>query len=168
MDYLFEWLSLAVRWAHLTVGIAWIGASFYFIWLDNHLKAPEAGNPRVAGELWSLHGGGFYHQQKFLVGPARLPDELHWFKHEAYFTWLTGVALLAIVYWHGARTFLVDEEVLDLPVGAAILLSAGSLVAAWLVYDGLCRTGLAANGPLFAALGYGLTVAAAWGLGQVF
>jgi uncharacterized membrane protein len=140
--YVREWADLLVRWLHVIAGIAWIGASFYFILLDNHLEAPrsvadaEAG---VGGELWEVHGGGFYHVQKYRVAPRTLPDRLAWFKWEAYTTWLSGFALLCIVYFSDARAYLIDRNVADLTVPEAIAISVGFVVAGWLVYDLLCR-----------------------------
>ncbi len=142
--YALDWANLLVRWAHLIAGISWIGASFYFVWLDNHLTAPakpaDARNG-MAGELWAVHGGGFYHNQKYLTGPKRepLPMDLHWFKWEAYSTWLSGMALLAVIYWAGASTYLIDESVLDLAPPAAIALSVASIAVGWFGYDALCR-----------------------------
>ena len=142
--YVLDWLNLIARWAHLIAGISWIGASFYFVWLDDSLTVPE--NPDdvrrgMSGELWAVHGGGFYHNQKFLTGPRGEPltENLHWFKWEAYSTWFTGMLMLAIVYWAGASTFLIDKSVLDLTPAAAIAISIGTLVAGWLGYDLLCR-----------------------------
>lgn len=141
--YALDWLNLLVRWFHLTAGIAWIGASFYFVWLDNHLVAPPQSEALrgVAGELWAVHGGGFYHNQKYMTGPRDEPltPHLHWFYWEAYSTWLSGFALLAIVYWVGAASFLIDKSVLDIGVPVAIAISIASLVAGWFVYDALCR-----------------------------
>jgi uncharacterized membrane protein len=142
--YLLDWLNLVARWAHLIAGISWIGASFYFVWLDDSLNAPEKPDDLrrgMSGELWAVHGGGFYHNQKYLTGPRGEPltEDLHWFKWEAYSTWLTGMAMLAIVYWAGAATFTVDKSVLDLSPAAAIVISIASLAIGWLVYDGLCR-----------------------------
>ena len=165
--YIVDWLSLLVRWLHLIAGIAWIGASFYFVWLDNSLEpSPAGGNARVFGELWSVHGGGFYHNEKFLLGPEKLPATLHWFKWEAYTTWLSGMALLAIVYWWGARTYLIDPHVADVSPGMAIALSAGSLVAGWLVYDALCR--LVRSELALGAIVYLMLVAAAFAFQAVF
>jgi uncharacterized membrane protein len=137
---LSEWLNLALRWLHLTAGIAWIGSSFYFVWLDNHLKAPGAGE--ASGELWSVHGGGFYHNQKYQVAPSAMPDELHWFKWEAYFTWLSGFSLLVLIYFVGAQSFLIDAAKADLSPAAAIGIGLASLGFGWLVYDLLCRSPL--------------------------
>src|SRR5215467_5208673 len=169
--YIVDWLNLGVRWLHLIAGIAWIGASLYFVWLDNHLLPPR--NPAdpargVYGEVWSVHGGGFYRAQKYLLGPKEEPlsDHLHWFKWEAYVTWLSGMALLAIIYWWGANAYLIDRSVLDLSVPAAIAISAGSLVAGWLVYDTLCKT--IKNEMALALIVYVLVVAAAYGYAHVF
>ena len=169
--YIVDWLNLGVRWLHLIAGIAWIGASLYFVWLDNHLLPPR--NPAdpargVYGEVWSVHGGGFYRAQKYLLGPKEEPlsDHLHWFKWEAYVTWLSGMALLAIIYWWGANAYLIDRSVLDLSVPAAIAISAVSLVAGWLIYDALCRA--VKNELALGVILYLLIVAAAWGYGKVF
>lgn len=146
--YLLEWLNLAVRWLHLVAGIAWIGASFYFIWLDNHLTAPKAaadGERGVSGELWALHGGGFYHAQKYKVAPPTLPDTLHWFKWEAYTTWLSGFFLLALMYWYSAEVYTIDPNVLALTKPAAIAIGLAVLVLGWLGYDALCRSALGRN-----------------------
>ena len=115
---LAEWLNLAIRWLHLTAGIAWIGSSFYFVWLDNHLTPPASGE--ASGELWSVHGGGFYHNQKYQVAPSQMPDRLHWFKWEAYFTWISGFSLLVLIYYFGASTNLIDTAKVALSPAAAI------------------------------------------------
>lgn len=138
--YLQEWASLLIRWLHLVAGIAWIGASFYFIGLDNTLEPPKDGNPRVKGEQWAVHGGGFYHKQKYLVAPERLPEKLHWFKWEAYWTWISGFALFVLLYWGHASTYLVDPQVMDLSPPVAVAISAAILVAGWVGYDLLCRS----------------------------
>jgi len=164
--YLLDWAALLARWLHLITGIAWIGASFYFIWLDNHLEAPKGGNPRLSGEIWAIHGGGFYHNQKYLLGPEKLPETLHWFKWEAYFTWLSGMLMLGLVYWAGASAYMIDRSVADLSVGGAIAISAGVLVAGWIVYDVLCR--LIRNELALGIVIYLALVAASWGLAQVF
>lgn len=170
--YLLSWLDLLVLWLHFTAGVAWIGTSFYFVWLDDNLTQPrheEDARGGVLGELWSVHGGGFYHNQKYLTGPTAepLPENLHWFKWEAYTTWLSGVAMLAIVYWAGASTFLIDRSVLALTPAEAIGISIASLVVGWLVYDGLCK--LLERSPI--ALGvavFAFFVLLAWGLSHVF
>ena len=142
--YVLDWLNLVARWAHLIAGVSWIGASFYFVWLDDSLtppEKPEDARRGMFGELWAVHGGGFYHNQKYLTGPRGEPltESLHWFKWEAYSTWITGMAMLAIVYWAGASTYTIDKSVYDLTPAAAITISIASLVIGWLVYDGLCR-----------------------------
>jgi uncharacterized membrane protein len=141
-DYWWDWGNLLFRWLHVIAAIAWIGGSFYFIALDNHLEPPK--DPRdvergIGGEAWEIHGGGFYRVEKFRVAPARLPERLHWFKWEAYTTWLSGFALMIVVYYAHASSFLVDRSVASLTSWEAIALSIGGLVVAWLVYDGLCR-----------------------------
>jgi uncharacterized membrane protein len=140
--YVTDWLDLLIRWLHVVAAIAWIGSSFYFIGLDNHLEPPkdEADADRgVAGEAWEIHGGGFYHVQKYRLAPPALPERLLWFKWEAYTTWLSGFALLVVLYYFNASTHLVDTSVADLSDWAAVGISIGGLVLAWLVYDGLCR-----------------------------
>jgi uncharacterized membrane protein len=169
--YVLDWLQLIVRWFHLTAGIAWIGASFYFVWLDDHLTAaPESERERgVSGELWAVHGGGFYNNKKYLTGPAGEPlaERLHWFYWEAYSTWLSGFAMLVLVYWVGAATYLVDRNVLALPVSAAIAISAASLIVGWLVYDALCRVLETRPAALWSAL-VAFLLLADWGLFHLF
>ncbi len=143
LPYVTDWLAMLLRWLHLIVGIAWIGASFYFVWLDNSLKKPQ--DPAllakgVSGELWAVHGGGFYNPQKYLNAPAQLPPDLHWFIWESYSTWLSGFALFTVVYLFNANTFLVDPNVFAMSSTTAVLAALGFLVAGWLVYDGICRT----------------------------
>jgi uncharacterized membrane protein len=143
MDYTTEWLNLLLRWLHVIAGIVWIGTSFYFVFVDNALERPkrrEVADEGVGGELWEVHGGGFYRVQKYRVAPPVLPETLHWFKWEAYTTWLSGFALMIILYYVQADTYLVDKEVADLSAGAAIALSVGLLALAWIVYDVLART----------------------------
>ena len=169
--YISDWLNLLVRWLHMIAGIAWIGSSFYFVWLDNHLQPPKADGDRdkgVGGELWSVHGGGFYHAQKYRVAPAALPETLHWFKWEAYTTWLSGMFLLVLVYWLGAGIYLIDPSVASLTPQAAIAISLAFIVVGWLVYDSLCKSRLAGNGGLFAGILLLLAALLAWGLCQVF
>ena len=162
--YLLDWVSLGLRWAHLIVGIAWIGASFYFIWLDDHLEASS--DPQLAGELWAIHGGGFYRAEKYKLGPADLPKTLHWFKWEAYWTWITGFALLVLVYYFNAELYLIDPSVMPLSKGAAIGIGIGSLVLGLVVYEGLCRSGM--SDAIIAAALFVLLGAAAWALTHVF
>jgi uncharacterized membrane protein len=154
-----EWLSLIFRWLHVVAAVAWIGSSFYFIALDLSLK-PRGGLPDgVGGEAWQVHGGGFYRIMKYLVAPAELPDELTWFKWEAYTTWLSGFALMVVVYYLNADLFLVDKSVMDLSPLQAGLFSFASLTLAWLLYEAACRTGLAQHELPFALGGYLFLVA---------
>ncbi len=133
-----EWLNLALRWLHLVAGIAWIGSSFYFVWLDNHLTKPAEGD--ASGELWSVHGGGFYHNRKYQVAPSAMPEQLHWFKWEAYFTWISGFSLLVLIYYVGAQSFLIDPAKAALSPAAAIAIALAAQALGWLVYDLLCRS----------------------------
>lgn len=139
---LLDWVSLLVRWAHVMLGVLWIGASFFFIFLDASLRKHEHTPDNVSGESWLVHGGGFYLVEKFKVAPKSMPKELHWFIYEAYFTLVTGLILLALIYYLQAEAFLIDTEVLDLEPFDAIALSAGSLFVGWMVYDLLCRSPL--------------------------
>ncbi|HET6970160.1 MAG TPA: urate hydroxylase PuuD [Phenylobacterium sp.] len=168
MGELGAWANLAVRWLHLIAGIAWIGSSFYFMWLDSHLKKPAEAPEGIAGELWSVHSGGFYRQMKFMVAPADMPDELHWFKWEAYTTWISGFLLLALIFYVGADLNLIDKAKAPLEAWQAIALGLGSLVGGWLVYDGLCRSPIGQNLRVFSAVWFLTLTAAAYGLGRVF
>ncbi len=168
MDLALQWLNLAVRWIHVITGIAWIGTSFYFNWLNDQIRPPEAPEEGVGGELWSVHGGGFYRVSKYVVAPKTLPRTLHWFKWEAYATWLSGFVLLALIYYLGADTYLVDRGVSPIPTGWAVAVGVGTLAAGWLVYDLLCRSPLGAREVPFAVVGLGLLTATAFGLSQVF
>jgi uncharacterized membrane protein len=188
-DYLLEVLNLLARSLHVVTGIAWIGASFYFIWLDNHLVPPEDARGReapsesrgreapsesnavergVAGELWAIHGGGFYHAQKYRVAPPAIPARLHWFKWEAYSTLLSGLALLAIVYYANAGLYLVDPSLTALSPAGAIAASVAVLAGGWIVYDLLCRSPLGRNDRALGAVLAILCVAAAYGLCHLF
>ena len=139
---IIDWLNALLRWAHIMAGIAWIGSSFFFIWLEASLKQREGQAPGIAGETWMVHGGGFYLAEKYAVAPERMPDELHWFKYEAYFTWITGFLLMIVIYYFGAEAFLIDRDKVPLdPVWASVL-SAGSLAAAWFIYDAMLRSPL--------------------------
>ena len=169
--YSVDWLNILGRWVHFITGIAWIGSSFYFIWLDNHLDAPQQAvddEKGVGGELWSVHGGGFYHAQKYRVAPRSLPETLHWFKWGAYTTWITGMFLLILVYWYGAEVYLVDRSVADLTAPAAIGIAVLFLVGGWLVYDLLCKTPLGKNDNAFSAVLLVLITLLAYGLCQLF
>ena len=165
---LWEWLAFAVRWTHVITAIAWIGSSFYFIALDLGLqKAP--GMPKGAhGEEWQVHGGGFYHVQKYLIAPERMPEHLTWFKWESYSTWLSGAALLMVTYWAGANLFLIDPAKADLAIWQAILVSGGSLAIGWLIYDGLCKSPLGQRPTVLMLLLFAALVVMGWGYDQVF
>jgi uncharacterized membrane protein len=168
--YLTDWLNLLLRWLHVIASIAWIGASFYFVLLDNSLRPPkrrEDAGAGVGGELWEVHGGGFYHVQKYRVAPAELPDQLAWFKWEAYTTWLSGFGLMVLLYYFEARTYLIDPAVADLSPWQAVGISIGLLAAAWLVYDVLCRI-LAGRELLLWIAITGLVALATWGSTELF
>jgi uncharacterized membrane protein len=168
--YVTDWLNLLIRWLHVIAAIAWIGSSFYFIGLDNHLVEPEdpADAERgVGGEAWEIHGGGFYHVQKYRVAPPALPERLLWFKWEAYTTWLSGFALLVVLYYLNASTYLVDPQVADIGDWTASAISIGGLALAWVVYDLLCRV-LESRELVIGAAVLVLTTAAAYGSEQLF
>jgi uncharacterized membrane protein len=168
IPYGLEWLNLIVRWLHVITGIAWIGASFYFVWLDNSIRPPAPGSDLakkgVSGELWAVHGGGFYNPQKYLVAPAELPKDLHWFKWEAYTTWLSGFALLTIAYYFNAQAMMIDKDVADIGSWQAVGLGLGSLLVGWTVYDLLCRSPLGKHDFWFGVVVFALIVAAGFGL----
>ena len=167
--YANEWLDFLARWLHVIAGIVWIGTSFYFVAVDNHLRPPEEADDArrgVAGEEWEIHGGGFYQVQKYRVAPPALPEKLHWFKWEAYTTWLSGFALLIVLYYVNARTYLIDPSVADLTPAGAIAISIGLLAAAWVVYDALCRA--IRSQLLLAVAVIALTTVAAWGCSRLF
>ena len=169
--YLLDWLNLLVRWLHVIAGVAWIGASFYFIWLDNHLETPRdpADDAKgVGGEVWSVHGGGFYHAQKYKLAPAQLPERLHWFKWEAYTTWLSGMFLTALLYWYGAEVYLIDRSVADFSAPEAVAIAIAFIVGGWIIYDVLCKSPLARDPRVFGVILLLLTAALAWGLCELF
>ncbi len=165
---LWEWLSFAVRWAHVVAAISWIGTSFYFIALDLGLRQSPALPAGVRGEEWQVHGGGFYHVQKYQVAPVSLPEHLTWFKWESYATWLTGFAMLCVVYYASADLYLIDRNVLDISAPAAIALSLASLTVGWLVYDALCKSPLGKSDLSLMIILYIMLVAMAWGYTQAF
>jgi len=168
--YITDWLNLLIRWLHVIAAIAWIGASFYFVLLDQSLEAPtkvDDLSDGVGGELWEVHGGGFYHVKKYKVAPPVLPDHLAWFKWEAYTTWLSGFTLMVVLYYFNARAYLIDPEVADLTPWQAVGISVGLLVAAWVVYDVLCRL-LVRHGIVLWVLIVAFTAVAAWGSAQLF
>ncbi|WP_171121800.1 MULTISPECIES: urate hydroxylase PuuD [unclassified Ruegeria] len=162
----WDWMAFAVRWLHVITAIAWIGSSFYFIALDLGLNRNIPGP--ADGEEWQVHGGGFYHIQKYLVAPERMPDHLTWFKWESYATWLSGAGLLMIVYWVGGELYLIDAEKADLALWQGIAISAASLTVGWLIYDFLCKSGLGERPTLLMVLLFVLLVAMGWGYNQIF
>ncbi len=165
---MWDWLAFAVRWLHVITAIAWIGSSFYFVALDLGLRKVPHLPVGAYGEEWQVHGGGFYQIQKYLVAPENMPDHLIWFKWESYVTWLSGAALLMIVYWAGAELYLIDSAKADLAVWQGILISAASLSIGWLVYDNLCKSGLAEKPTFLMILLFLLLVVMAWSYNQVF
>jgi uncharacterized membrane protein len=165
---ILEWLAFAIRWLHVITGIAWIGSSFYFIALDLGLRQREGMPAGAHGEEWQVHGGGFYHIQKYLVAPEAMPEHLTWFKWESYFTWLSGFALMCVVYYAGAGLYLVDPQVWDVSITVAILTSMASIAAGWVVYDLLCRSKFGENNTQLMILLYVILVAMAWGYMQLF
>lgn len=169
--FLIDWLSLLARWLHFITGIAWIGSSFYFIWLDNHLEKPRDASDAakgIGGEVWSLHGGGFYHAQKYLLAPRALPETLHWFKWEAYSTWLSGMFLLVLLYWYGAGVYLIDPAGAVSSAPAAIAMAAGFIIGGWVIYDLLCKSPLGRDDRLLGVVLLLLVGLLAWGLCQLF
>ena len=166
--YIWDWLEFSVRWLHVIAGIAWIGSSFYFIALDLGLKHNGSLPKGVQGEAWQVHGGGFYHLQKYNVAPPDLPEDLTWFKWESYTTWLSGFALLSIVYYGGAETFLIDTEVLDIDVGWAILISILSLMGGWLIYNAMCKFFLKGSQTSLMVFLFFVLAAVSYGYTEVF
>ena len=161
-----EWLNLSVRWVHMITGVAWIGASFYFVWLENNLNRV---NPKdgLAGDLWAIHGGGIYHLEKYKLAPPTMPDNLHWFKWEAYFTWMSGIALLCVVFYANPTLYLLAPgSSLSGPEG--VLLGLGSLLAGWFIYSFLCDSALGKRPALLGLILFVLLIAAAYGFSKVF
>ena len=166
--HLMEWLNIVVRVMHITFGIAWIGASFYFVFLENALNRTENVRDELAGDLWAVHGGGFYYLEKYKVAPKTIPKHLHWFKYEAYFTWVSGFALLFIIYYFNASAMLIDANVLRINPGEAIAISIGSFIAGWCIYDLLCKSPLRKIPWLFALTGIMILIGFAWFYSNVF
>ena len=171
--YLIDWASLLLRWLHVITAVAWIGASFYFVWLDNSLEPPTSEDARsrgVGGELWAVHGGGFYNPQKYPVAPAFMPQKLHWFYWESYSTWLSGFGLLTVIYLFNANAFLIDKSLFDWSPPAAIAGSLLYLAMGWLFYDAICRGfgGRAGGDRLVGILVTAYVVAATWLACQLF
>lgn len=165
---LWDWVSFAGRWLHVVTAIAWIGSSFYFVALDLGLRKAADAPKGVGGEAWQVHGGGFYHIQKYIVAPAQMPEQLTWFKWESYATWLSGFFLLAVVYYVGADLYLIERDVLDLPVWGAVALSLAALASGWLVYDAICKSRVGDSETGLMAAVYVLLVAEAYALTHVF
>ncbi|HEX3080273.1 MAG TPA: urate hydroxylase PuuD, partial [Puia sp.] len=166
--HLMEWLNLSIRLMHITFGIAWIGASFYFVFLENALNRTENVRDELAGNLWAIHGGGFYYLEKYKIAPKEIPKQLHWFKYEAYFTWLSGFCLLFVVYYFNASSLLIDKNVLDITPFAAVVIGVGSFVVAWFMYDLLCKSPLVKKGFWFALVGTLIAAAFAFFYSHVF
>ena len=169
--YILEWLNLLGRWVHLVTGIAWIGASFYFVWLDNSLETPKQNvdvERGVGGEIWSVHGGGFYHAQKYKVAPPKLPETLHWFKWEAYTTWITGMFLISIMYWYQAEIYLIDPGVMALSKPVAVVLGILTLAVGWIAYDLLCKSKIGDQEAKLSAAMLVFVSIVAWLLCQIF
>ncbi len=165
---IWDWVAVAVRWLHVVTAMAWIGSSFYFVALDLGLKKAPDLPPGAHGEEWQVHGGGFYHIRKFLVAPETMPEHLVWFKWESYTTWLSGFALLTLVYYQGAQFFLIDPEVMDLSVLQAVAISLGSLAFGWLVYNQICKTFVQANQTAVMVALFVVLVGMAWFYTHVF
>ena len=166
--HLMEWLNIVVRVMHITFGIAWIGASFYFVFLENALNRTENVRDELAGNLWAVHGGGFYYLEKYKTAPKTIPKHLHWFKYEAYFTWVSGFALLFIIYYFNASAMLIDTNVMKLSTAQAIGISIGSFIAGWILYDLLCKSPLRKQPILFAITGIILLTGFAYFYSHVF
>lgn len=167
-SHLMEWLNIAVRVMHITFGIAWIGASFYFVFLENALNRTENVRDELAGNLWAVHGGGFYYLEKYKGAPGIIPKHLHWFKYEAYFTWVSGFALLFIIYYFNTSAMLIDTNVMKLTATQAIGISIGSFIVGWLLYDGLCKSPLRKYPLLFALTGIIILTGFAYFYSHVF
>lgn len=166
--HLMEWLNIIVRLMHITFGIAWIGASFYFVFLENALNRTDNLRDELAGNLWAVHGGGFYYLEKYKVAPKTIPKHLHWFKYEAYFTWLSGFSLLFVVYYFNAKAFLIDTNVLNITPPVAISIGVGSFVIAWIIYDLLCKSPLVKKPLLFVFAGTIIAIGFAYFYTHVF
>jgi uncharacterized membrane protein len=168
--YFLEWLNMFFRWFHVIAGVAWIGASFYFVWLDNSLENPPQWkkDKGIGGDLWAIHGGGFYEVAKYKLGPEKMPENLHWFKWEAYTTWLTGMVMLWIVYYIGAETFLIDSTRMDFSQGQAIAAGMGFIIAGVAVYEAMVRSPLRHNGKVFGLILFGFLIFMSWFAFQIF
>lgn len=168
VDYLWMWSELVVRWVHVIAGIAWIGSSFYFIALDLSLRPGKELPDEAHGQAWQVHGGGFYNMVKYLVAPAKMPDELTWFKWEAYGTWVSGIALMSLVYYGAASLYMIDLEILDITETQAVMISLVGIVIGWVLYDGMCRSPLSKSDLRLALAGFVFLVLLAYGYGLIF
>ncbi len=168
LDYFWLWSEMIVRWVHVIAGVAWIGSSFYFIALDLSLKPGKELPKEANGQAWQVHGGGFYNMVKYLVAPKKMPEELTWFKWEAYSTWISGMALMSLVYYGSASLYMIDLEVLDITQLQAVFLSLGGIVIGWIIYDGLCRSPLGKNDLILALAGLVFLVLLSFIYTQVF
>jgi uncharacterized membrane protein len=166
--HLMEWLNIVIRLMHITFGIAWIGASFYFVFLENALNRTKDVRDELAGNLWAIHGGGFYYLEKYKVAPKTIPKHLHWFKYEAYFTWLSGFCLLFVVYYFNASALVIDKNVLNITPLTAIGIGVGSFIVAWVMYDLLCKSPLIKKPVLFTLIGFIALVGFAYFYSHVF
>jgi uncharacterized membrane protein len=168
--YFLEWLNMFFRWFHVIAGVAWIGASFYFVWLDNSLENPPQWkkDKGIGGDLWAIHGGGFYEVAKYKLGPEKMPENLHWFKWEAYTTWLTGMVMLWIVYYIGAESFLIDSSRMDFSQGEAIAAGMGFIAAGVAVYEAMVRSPLRHNGKVFGLILFVFLIFMSWFAFQIF
>ena len=164
----WDWMSLAIRWVHIITGIAWIGSSFYFIALDLSLKKHKGLPEGVGGDTWQVHGGGFYHMQKYTVAPTSMPEELTWFKWESYATWISGFFMICVLYYGSSELFLIDRNVADLSQWQAIGLGFGGMLLGWVLYDQLCKSPIGKNDNLLSILVFIFVVAIGWGFLQVF
>ena len=165
--HIVDWLSLIIRWIHLIVGIAWIGSSFYFNWLESHLNREGSHPPQIAGDLWSVHGGGFYHSMKYKVAPDELPTILHWFKWEAYTTWISGFSLLVIVYFWNAQVYMIDPSIMSLEPWQAIGVCLGTMLFGWIFYDQLCKSKLGEYPQVMLLIGLVVLALVSYGLAHV-
>lgn len=168
--YFLEWLNMFFRWFHVIAGVAWIGASFYFVWLDNSLENPPQWkkDKGIGGDLWAIHGGGFYEVAKYKLGPEKMPENLHWFKWEAYTTWLTGMVMLWIVYYIGAESFLIDSTRMDFTQGEAIAAGMGFIIAGVAVYEAMVRSPLRHSGKVFGLILFAFLIFMSWFAFQIF
>ena len=168
VDYIWLWSEMLIRWVHVIAGIAWIGSSFYFIALDLSLKPGKELPEQAHGQAWQVHGGGFYNMVKYLVAPSKMPDDLTWFKWEAYGTWISGFALLTVIYYTSAGLYMIDLEILDITELQAVAISVAGIALGWGLYDGMCRSPLGKHTGLLALAGFAFLVALAWGYTQIF